>query len=279
MSVQESFSQQPLADIVPSYLYFQYSDDDSLQAFVSAYNQITQSYLDWFNSTPLAIYAPTYSVGGFVQWQNAEGQDVNWFSLFGNVDFFGQGKTITGVGISGALLDWIGQSLYGYARPLLITNAITGDERGGCGWAICGAAPVSIRTAKTVAGTAVLVNDDIYKRALTWHLYLGDGKQMTIQWLKRRIARFLYGANGSDVSIDQQQNVNIAFTNTRRVVGFCGAALCGGSAIGVLRRLSTTNKKMVITLPNLPISSTLAQLLSGGFLAMPFQLKYQVNIL
>ncbi len=34
----ESFSQQPLADILPAYLYEEYSTDEDLQAFVSAQN-------------------------------------------------------------------------------------------------------------------------------------------------------------------------------------------------------------------------------------------------
>jgi len=40
--------------------------------------------------------------------------------------------------------------------------------------------------------------DDIFKRILTWNLYKGDGNRFSMRWLKRRIARFLFGVNGID---------------------------------------------------------------------------------
>lgn len=64
---------------IPSYLYLQYADDVSLQAFVSSYNQITQGYVTYLNNINLPIYT----------------------------------------GLSGALLDWIGAGYYGYARPTI----------------------------------------------------------------------------------------------------------------------------------------------------------------
>lgn len=73
--------QTSLTQIIPSYLYFEYSDDDNLQGFVAAYNSLAQGYLDWFNETPLGVYVS--------------------------------------VGIAGFLLDWIAQGIYGIARPVL----------------------------------------------------------------------------------------------------------------------------------------------------------------
>lgn len=70
-----------LTKTIPSYLYQQYQDDDDLQAFVEAYNILAQSYVDWFNSTPLPVYT--------------DGQ------------------------IAGALLDWVASGLYGLPRPAL----------------------------------------------------------------------------------------------------------------------------------------------------------------
>ena len=66
---------------IPSYLYEQYSDDSDLQAFVRAYNELAQAYVDWFNQLDLPIY--------------------------------------TKVQISGALLDWVAAGLYGMVRPTL----------------------------------------------------------------------------------------------------------------------------------------------------------------
>ena len=67
--------------VIPSYLYQQYSDDDTLQAFVAAYNSIAQDYIDTLNDLNLPIY--------------------------------------TNCNISGGLLDWVGAGLYGYPRPTL----------------------------------------------------------------------------------------------------------------------------------------------------------------
>ena len=76
-----SNSPESVTKIIPSYLYVQYNDDDTLQAFVSAQNTLQQQYLDWFNEINLPIY--------------------------------------TGPLIAGSLLDWVAQGLYGLLRPAL----------------------------------------------------------------------------------------------------------------------------------------------------------------
>lgn len=80
----ESFSTLPLQQTIPSYLYLEYSDDENLQAFIAAYNSLTQGYVDWFNQTPLGLY--------------------------------------TSSSINGPLLDWIGNGVYGIPRPVLATQ-------------------------------------------------------------------------------------------------------------------------------------------------------------
>ena len=35
---------------IKSYLYFQYNDSEEVQAFVDAYNIMSQEYVDFFNS-------------------------------------------------------------------------------------------------------------------------------------------------------------------------------------------------------------------------------------
>ncbi|SAK53666.1 hypothetical protein AWB78_01348 [Caballeronia calidae] len=81
----ESFSTAPLQGVVPSYLYWEFSDDDDLQAFVANFNDLAQGYLDWFNQTPLAVYTSPF--------------------------------------IYGPLLDWIGRGIYGISRPVLSSTA------------------------------------------------------------------------------------------------------------------------------------------------------------
>ena len=72
----------PLLKIIPSYLYFQYQDDEDLQSFVDAYNGLAQQYLDSFNSLNMPVYT--------VQ--------------------------------SGKLLDWFATGIYGYPRPVVQTT-------------------------------------------------------------------------------------------------------------------------------------------------------------
>ncbi|KDR41535.1 hypothetical protein BG61_16675 [Caballeronia glathei] len=74
----------PMQQIIPSYLYRQYSDDVNLRAFVDAYNSLSQGYLSWFTSTPLALY--------------------------------------TSPNITGPLLDWIARGIYGIPRPVLSSS-------------------------------------------------------------------------------------------------------------------------------------------------------------
>lgn len=81
----ESFAYVPLSDVIKSYLYAEYSDDDDLQAFIASQNEIAQGYLDWTNQTPLGVY--------------------------------------TSSSIGGILLDWIGQGIYDIQRPVLATSS------------------------------------------------------------------------------------------------------------------------------------------------------------
>jgi hypothetical protein len=67
--------------IIPSYLYVQYNEDDDLQAFVEAFNQLAQEVMTWLTEANLPNY--------------------------------------TGPVVSGALLDWVALGLYGMARPVL----------------------------------------------------------------------------------------------------------------------------------------------------------------
>lgn len=205
---------QPLASIIPSYLYQQYADDPNLQAFIDAYNTLAQSYLDWFNQTPFGLYtSPT---------------------------------------ISGSLLDWIGLGVYGIARPVfstlstryltdainqLPTNTIATDG-----------------SEHQQSGTAIVANDDYYKRAITWATYLGDGRVCNAAALRKRIARFLYGLNGGDITLTQAQNVSIS--------------------------VQTGPVKYVINLPSAanPAASYFQEGFNSGTLAFPFQLSATVNI-
>jgi hypothetical protein len=143
---------------IPSYLYQQYTDDDDLQAFVMAQNAQTQAYVDWFNTLNLPIYT----------------------------------KQI------GRLLDWVGEGLYGVARPTLYS----GRYRSVGALDTFTPNQIVINSFKRIGQftNIAATSDDVYKRIITWHVYKGDGKQVSVRWLKRRIARFLFGAGGADYS-------------------------------------------------------------------------------
>lgn len=197
-----------ISQTIPSYLYVQYADDDTLQAFISAYNGMAQEYVSWFNQVGLPVW--------------------------------------TGGLISGALLDWIGQGLYGISRPVFTTSTVS--VAGPIATYPIATVPIAARVV-TQSGTSTIANDDIYKRVMTWNLYAGDGKQFTTRWLKRRIARFLHGLNGTDPGISTTNDVSVAQT--------AGA--------------------FTITVPNNQVGQFLQQAFANGVLSLPFQYTYTVN--
>lgn len=161
---------------IPAYLYVEYNDDDNVQAFIDAYNALTQSYLDWFNTINLPVYtSPT---------------------------------------IIGALLDWVAQGLYGYARPVLSSG--TSRIRGPLNTFAFNTLPFNGRK-NIVSSTITVTTDDIFKRCLTWNFYKGDGKTCSVAWLKRRVMRFLTGVNGTAGTFDNTYPISVGFTSSTQV--------------------------------------------------------------
>jgi hypothetical protein len=234
----ESFDQAPLTQVILSYLYQEYQDDEDLQAFVNSFNSISQGYLDWFISTPLSVY--------------------------------------TSPNISGPLLDWAGRGLYNVSRPVI--SNLTSRSYGSYNTAPFDTLAFNAR-AKVTSGSSSLANDDLYKRSLTWHTYLGDGRQMSIMWLRRRVARFLYGVDGGDIpDISLLNTVSI----TRASTGYTGAM--GSAPYNTQSYNSRATKKnlaarsLLIRVPSGVISSQFKSIFDGGFLATPFQVKISVLI-
>lgn len=164
-------------EVIPAYPYIQYSDDINISAWFDAHNESAQSYLDWFNSTNLAIY--------------------------------------TNDNISGDLLDWVANGIYGvYRTPIPTTSNRTVGP-------INTYTPNSLEIDQertTTTSSVVLMTDDVLKRLITWNFFKGDGMQFTIPWVKKRVARFLYGINGfsdtNDISVSvpstQKMNISVA---------------------------------------------------------------------
>ncbi|NCB57460.1 MAG: hypothetical protein EOM46_08100 [Gammaproteobacteria bacterium] len=57
-----------LEDIIKSYLYTQYNDDDDIQAFVSAYNAMAQDIYSWMINANLPIFIGGYNAGDQLKW-------------------------------------------------------------------------------------------------------------------------------------------------------------------------------------------------------------------
>lgn len=177
---QQLFSAIWQTQTIPSYLYVQYNDDDNLNAFVQSYNGMTQQYVQWFSSVNIANYTT----------------------------------------LSGLLLDWIGQGLYGYTRPVFasVGTALTGPV----GTFIVGTLVLAGGLPGTPSSYST-ATDDIYARCLTWHLYKGDGRYFTIPWLKNRVLRFLYGTNGIDIGKGNTSTVSVTIAGTTVTINISNA--------------------------------------------------------
>ncbi|MHB1023682.1 MAG: hypothetical protein ACYC0Z_14920 [Acidobacteriaceae bacterium] len=231
----ESFDTLPLAGVIPSYLYDQFNDDADLQAFVDSYNAIAQGYLDWFNETPLGVY--------------------------------------TSDAISGPLLDWMAQSLWGIQRPVISTSSTT--TKGAVNTFAVNTMAVN-GFKKTESGTAYVASDDLYKRVLTWYLFLGDGKQMSMHWIKHRIARFLYGSNGSNVSVDYLNYISIQPVMMRTVAGVNSRAV-NTFAVNTFAQEQAKAVNLIIQVPQTTVTAAFIALLQQGILPMPTQITFTIT--
>lgn len=237
-----------LTTVIPSYLYQQYTDDDDLQEFCQAQNEMQQNFVDTFNALNLPIYTGENSL------------------------------------VAGKLLDWVGRGLYGMTRPSLgsgVMNLMGPLNTYGPNWLVpmwdfpqmtfsqgnwkvaanrpdltpavanpfnnyywnaVTANPLIGETAplslpgiggktinsgdkilwnaqqkiyiQTVSGgveaefglneiglygeiNVYLTNDDLYRRILTWHFFKQDGRYCSVEFMKRRVWRFLWGGQGT----------------------------------------------------------------------------------
>lgn len=174
--------------MIPAYLYQEYADDDNLQAFTIAQNQIATQYLLWFNTLNLPVYT-----GGIV---------------------------------AGPLLDWVAQGVYGITRPSITTGSVS-TVGAMNSFAMNTVAMNSQRITSTLAQQTV--DDDIFRRVLTWDLYKGDGFVFCMEWLKRRVLRFVNGANGISPTIDSTYDVSIAVSGTAFSIFVVSTPLIGAT--------------------------------------------------
>lgn len=214
------------ATTLNAYLYKQYADDQDLQAFVTAYNAATQTYVDWFNEVGLPYYP----------------------------------------GLSGDLLEWVAEGLYGLTKTQLASQATA--STGAFNTTAINA--LAINDGVPTTQQFFTLTDDVFKRILTWHFYKGDGKRFSIRWLKRRIMRFLVGTNGIDPQ-PGQPGFQVGTETT--------------SSIGVVIASNTMTVSLDQSMLSLqagvtPGILTLFKLaFEGGNLELPIGYTYVVNII
>lgn len=161
-----------------SYLYGEYSDDQDLVASRKVFNAQVQSIYSWLINTCLSDYR----------------QDP----------------------VSGALLDWVGLGVYGMARRLTIpgSGGLVKSPWADGAWAEAVWAGLVVNRD---GASVVNLTDDLFRRALTWNTYLADGSVFTTTWLRRRVIRFLYGANGFDVNTaNWYSSISIEWVDARQ---------------------------------------------------------------
>lgn len=234
-----------LTTILPSYLYTQYQDDDDLQSFVEVYNEYAQAYLDWFNSINLPVY--------------------------------------TADSISGDLLDWVVSGLYGISmRPSLPSGHVTAT--GGYNTLAFNNLEYD-RIRKIGSGSYYATTDDIFKRIVTWSFYKGDGMQFSINWLKRRVMRFLTGTNGTAPAIDQTYQISVEFGsgNQVNIIILNGLRVVTGGAMYDRFAFNTLAYNQVKTkfynYAPLQYAAILQAGIQSGALPLPFQFTYNVTII
>lgn len=198
--------------IIPAYPFVQYNDDENVVAFFNAYNTLAQQYLDALNGLALPC------------WTSPE--------------------------VTGYLLDWIAQGIYGQLRPAVQLSQ-TQTEKGDYNTIEYNMIPYAC-ISNYVAGQYAFLSDDLFKRILTWNFYKGDGFQFSVPWLKRRVARFIHGKDGLDPPLQQTFDVSI----------------------------KPSSGSFHITLPEYGdgIARSLASSIAQGFVKLPFIYTYQTEI-
>jgi len=201
---------------IPAYVFEQYQDDDNIQAMNSAFNVTAQNYLNWFNGINLPIYTQPQ--------------------------------------ISGSLLDWVAQGIYGLSRPSLPYGMLKTIGPLNT-WLL----NTYVLNTLIVSGTVTdfTTNDDIFKRIITWFFFKGDGMSYSTTWLKRRIMRFLVCSNGTATNIDNTYPISVAFEG-------------GGNVL-----VTITVSGGLVTLPVAQVFQAAVQV---GAVSLPFQLSFTVNI-
>lgn len=231
-----------LEEIIKSYLYTQYNDDDDIQAFVSAYNAMAKNIYSWMVKANLPIFVGDYNAGD--------------------------------------QLKWIARGIYGVKPPVLVSGKQT--IYGPYNAMMFNQLPFNGRRVVDQS-EQVVVSDDLFKRIMTWNFYKGDGFHFTIPWLKRRIMRFLTGADGVDVINDQRWSVSVLFSGAGASISIVKGyrKLTDSSLYNSFTfnsRVFNQKTSVLIKSTNYEYASLFKQAFDSGLLHMPFYQPVSVTI-
>jgi hypothetical protein len=182
---------------------------------------------------------------------------------------------------NGPLLDWIIQGIYGKTRPILAT--IRKHVIGPLNTFTCNQIPVNGYEVKTTIDQPV-VDDDLYKRCMTWAFQKNNGKIFSVLWLKQRIVQFLAGVNGIinnqfnpisyqiSVTFGVQRQVTIAIINGKTKINNFGGCNAGPLNVLPINGIKTT----YMALNPLTLQNQLIEGINTGVLELPFQFQWTV---
>ena len=185
----------------------------------------------------------------------------------------------TAPNIGGSLLDWVAAGLYGMLRPALNTGLV--NFIGPYDTTTYNQLPYD-GTLNLSNVTSTLVNDDIFKRVLTWHFYKGDGKVFNVRWLKRRVMRFINGVNGTAPNVDETYRVSVSFGLNYQVnITFIDdtSSILTGPYDSTTYDDLTYNGVSVQRESYAPLdTAALIEGIQSGVLELPFQFVYIVTV-
>jgi hypothetical protein len=195
-----------------------------------------------------------------------------WFT---NIDL----PVYTNPGITGPLLDLVAGGIYGIARPLLSSgmarligpfNTYAFNTHQFNRLNLVGPADVAVTT------------DDVFKRIITWNFYKGDGNVVTPNWIKRRVLRFLTGANGTAPDIDETYPVSVTYApNSVTIRINAGTGTVTSGPFNTLRFARLTFGKLTRSYNPGPtpfaLQPILKEAMESGVLQMPFQMPATVQ--
>lgn len=241
------------------------------------------------NFPPAGPTTMTATIPAYLYQQYADDQDLPaFFNAYNTltqiyVGWFATAElpVYTQAQIQGGLLDWVAAGVYGMQRPALSSGKFRSKGEYNTfvynGWPlnrfrILGPSHIDVTT------------DDIFKRIMTWNYYKGDGNRFNVRFLKRRVMRFLLGANGTAPNIDQTYAVSVTFSGSNVNIKLSAGSrkILGGAIYNRFTfngfAFNTLRTQFVPGPTPLPFEGVLRDAINTGALQLPFQYTFTITV-